>query len=179
MTPEAKRALSGTIRALRTRLLGDLHAATEGAYRLSLKAKNAKLGEEARIRRERLESWISEQVRALPQKEQAGAGERFRLEVEKDAASTLLNRIVYLRLLEASGLREEKVATGGWESRGYKHFREFAPALVRGDGGRLSPEPQGQGREARRSRTHPARAARELDLRASARGPKEGAGQCQ
>ena len=131
MTPEAKSTLSSTIRSLRTRLLDDLHAATEGAYRLSLKAKDAKLGEAARIRRERLESWIAEQVRALPEKEQAGASERFRLEVEKDAASTLLNRIVYLRLLEASGLRDEKVVTGGWESRGYKDFREFAPELVR------------------------------------------------
>ena len=133
MTPEAKSALSRIIRALRSRLLDDLHAATEGAYRLSLKTKDAKLGETGRFRRERLGSWISEQVRALPEKERAGASERFRLEVEKDAASTLLNRIVYLRLLEASGLREEKVATGGWESRGYKDFREFAPELVRGD----------------------------------------------
>ncbi len=133
MTPEAKSALSSTIRALRARLLDDLHAATEGAYRLSLKAMDTKLGEAARIRRERLESWVAEQVRALPKKEQASASERFRLEVEKDAASTLLNRIVYLRLLEASGLREEKVAMGGWENRGYKDFREFAPELVRGD----------------------------------------------
>ena len=30
-------------------------------------------------------------------------------------------------------MREEKVATGGWESRGYKDFREFAPELVRDD----------------------------------------------
>jgi len=133
MTSEAKRALSKTIRALRERLLHDLHAATEGAYRLSLKAKDAKLGEAQRLRRERLETWLAEQVRALPATERMGAGERFRLEVEKDAASTLLNRIVYLRLLEASGLREEKVVTGGWESRGYKDFREFAPELVRGD----------------------------------------------
>ena len=73
MTPDAKSALSKTIRALRTRLLEDLHASTEGAYRLSLKAKDAKLGEAARIKRERLESWIAEQVRALPKKEQAGA----------------------------------------------------------------------------------------------------------
>lgn len=133
MTPEAKRTLSSTIRSLRTRLLDDLHQSSEGAYRLSLKARDAKLGEAARIRRERLESWIAEQVRALPKKEQAGASERFRLEVEKDAASTLLNRLVYLRLLEASGLREEKVVTDGWESSGYKQFREFAPELVRGD----------------------------------------------
>ena len=133
MTPDAKRALSKTIRALRTRLLDDLHVATEGAYRLSIKAKDAKLDEATRIKRERLESWIAEQVRALPKKEQLGSSERFRLEVEKDVAATLLNRIVYLRLLEATGLRKEKVVTGGWESRGYKHFREFAQQLVRGD----------------------------------------------
>lgn len=133
MTPKAKSALSSTIRSLRTRLLDDLHAATEGAYRLSLKPDDARLGEAARIRRERLESWIFEQVRSLPKKAQAGASERFRLEVEKDAASTLLNRIVYLRLLEANGLREERVATGGWDSPGYKQFREFAAELVRGD----------------------------------------------
>ena len=118
MTPEAKSALSSTIRRLRTRLFDNFHAATEGVYRLSLKAKDAKLGEAAGIRRERLESWIAEQVRALPKNEQAGASERFRLEVEKDAASTLLNRLAYLRLLEASDLREEKVVTGGWESPG-------------------------------------------------------------
>ena len=133
MTSDAKSALSKTIRSLRTRLLDDLHAATEGVFRLSLDAKDAKLGEAARIKRERLESWIAEQVRALPEKEQEGAGERFRHEVEKEAASTLLNRIVFLRLLEASDLRAEKVVTGGWESRGYKDFREFAPELVRDD----------------------------------------------
>ena len=133
MTPKAKSALSSTIRLLRTRLLDDLHAATEGAYRLSIKPDDAKLGEAALIRRERLESWIFEQVRSLPKKAQVGASERFRLEVEKDAASTLLNRIVFLRLLEASGLREERVATGGWDSQGYKQFREFAGELVRGD----------------------------------------------
>ncbi len=133
MTSDSKSALSKTIRSLRTRLLDDLHASTEGAYRLSLKAKDAKLGEAARIPRERLETWIAEQVRALPKKDQAGAGERFRLEVEKEAASTLLNRIVFLRLLEVGDLRAEKVAIGGWESRGYKDFREFAPELVRDD----------------------------------------------
>ena len=133
MTSDAKSALSKTIRSLRTRLLDDLHAATEGVYRLSLDAKDAKLGESARIKRERLENWIAEQIRALPEKEQVGAGERFRHEVEKEAASTLLNRIVFLRLLEASDLRAEKVVTGGWESRGYKDFREFAPELVRDD----------------------------------------------
>ena len=127
MTPDAKSALSKIIRGLRTRLLDDLHASTEGAYRLSLKAKDAKLGEAARIQRERLETWVAEQVRALPKKDQAGASERFRLEVEKEAAYTLLNRIVFLRLLVASELRAEKVATGGWESRRVQAVSRVCP----------------------------------------------------
>ena len=48
MTSEAKRALSKTIRALRARLLDDLHAATEAAYRLSVPAGEAELPEAAR-----------------------------------------------------------------------------------------------------------------------------------
>jgi hypothetical protein len=63
----------------------------------------------------------------------------FRREAEKLAAATFLNRLVMLRLLEAPGpegtpaMRSPAVVTGGWESRGYKDFRELAPALVRGD----------------------------------------------
>jgi hypothetical protein len=38
-----------------------------------------------------------------------------------------------LRLMEASGLRREPVATRGWESSAYKTLRELAPALVQGD----------------------------------------------
>lgn len=36
MTPDAKRQLSTTIRALRERLLDDLHGATEARYQLSV-----------------------------------------------------------------------------------------------------------------------------------------------
>ncbi|MBM4012480.1 MAG: BREX-6 system adenine-specific DNA-methyltransferase PglX [Planctomycetes bacterium] len=63
----------------------------------------------------------------------------FRQEAEKLAAATLLNRLVMLRLLEAPApdgtppMRSPAVVTGGWESRGYRDFRELAPALVRGD----------------------------------------------
>ena len=42
MPPEAKSALAKKIRELRSRLLDDLHAALEGAYRLSLKPEDAK-----------------------------------------------------------------------------------------------------------------------------------------
>jgi Eco57I restriction-modification methylase len=135
MTPDAKRALSTTIRALRERLLTDLHAATESAYRLSVRIRDAALPEAKRVRRARLEAWIDEQVRADQAKNKKGArsAEDFRREVEKQAAYTLLNRIVILRLMEAAELRSPPVVTGGWESRAYKDFRQLAPALVQED----------------------------------------------
>jgi len=131
MTSEAKRALSQTIRKLRVRLLDELGEALQRAYRLSIDASKAVLSEAARIRRARLEGWIAEHVRALPAKLRPGAAERLRDDVVKDAAATLLQRLVYLRLLEAAKLRPVAVVTGGWESRGYKDFREAAPELVR------------------------------------------------
>jgi len=131
MTSEAKRALSQTIRKLRARLIDELGEAIQGAYRLSIEAGKAVLSEVARVRRARLEGWIAEQVRALPAKSRPGAAERLRDDVVKDAAATLLQRLVYLRLLEAAKLRTVAVVTGGWESRGYKDFREAAPELVR------------------------------------------------
>ncbi|MCA9678854.1 MAG: BREX-6 system adenine-specific DNA-methyltransferase PglX [Myxococcales bacterium] len=131
MTSDAKRALSRTIRELRKRLLDDLGAAMNAAYKLSIDAKKATLDESARVRRARLDGWVDEQVRALPAGKRAGAAERLRGDVVKDAAATLLQRLVYLRLLESTGLRKLKVVTGGWESRGYADFREAAPELVR------------------------------------------------
>ncbi|MBP9202686.1 MAG: BREX-6 system adenine-specific DNA-methyltransferase PglX [Kofleriaceae bacterium] len=134
MTSDGKRALARAIRGLRSRLITELGDATERAYRLSVAdARKAQLGEAARARRARLEGWIDEQVRALPAKARAGAAQRLLGEVVKDAAATLLVRVVYLRLLEASGLSAPRVVTGGWDSRGYKDFREAAPELVRAD----------------------------------------------
>ena len=140
MTSEAKHALAATIRSLRTRLLADLHDATESAYRLALAARDAGLDEAARARRGRAAAWLDEQVRAQGS---AGAkGDRtaadFRREAEKQAAYTLLNRLVLLRLMEAPGpsgapLREIPVVTGGWESHGYQTFRQLAPGIARGD----------------------------------------------
>jgi hypothetical protein len=140
MTPEAKRALSTSIRSLRARLLEDLHAATESAYRLSVvREKDAGLDESARARRQRLTEWIAEQGRAQAagkgKSKGARTSEDFRREAEKQAAYTLLNRLVLLRLMEAGNapLRAPAVVTGGWESRGYQDFRQLAPGLVRGD----------------------------------------------
>ncbi|MCA9632490.1 MAG: BREX-6 system adenine-specific DNA-methyltransferase PglX [Myxococcales bacterium] len=157
MTPDAKKQLSSTMRALRTALLQDLHDATESAYRLSVRAQDSGLSEAGRGRRKRLETWIAEAARAEIERELASKRKdswspdkvvaerrkldvrlpellrRFREEAEKQAAYTLLNRLVLLRLLEAAELRQPRVVTGGWESRGYKDFRSLAPALVRGD----------------------------------------------
>jgi hypothetical protein len=143
MTPEAKRALNATIRRLRERLLADLHDAVEQAYRLSVRSADANLPEAARVRRERLEGWLEEQARAAGAGAGAGARAealaaaraRFRREVERLAAATLVNRLVLLRLLEAAGLRRPHVVTGGWESAGYREFRDWAPELVHWDGG--------------------------------------------
>ncbi|MEV0726566.1 BREX-6 system adenine-specific DNA-methyltransferase PglX [Micromonospora purpureochromogenes] len=142
MTTDAKRALSITIRSLRARLLEDLHAATEMAYRLSVHARDAGLDEAARARRGRLEAWVAEQMRAQGAAKAGSkpsrSAEDFRREAEKQAAYTLLNRLVLLRLMEAPGrsgepLRAPAVVTGGWEGRAYKDFRQLAPGLVRGD----------------------------------------------
>ena len=142
MTSDAKRALSTSIRSLRARLLDDLHAATETAYRLSVRASDAGLDEAARARRGRLEAWVAEQLRtqdaAKGNSKGGRSAEDFRCEAEKQAAYTLLNRLVMLRLMEAPGpsgqpLRAPAVVTGGWESRAYEDFRQLAPGLVRGD----------------------------------------------
>ena len=129
MPSEAKRLLNTTIRSLRDRLLADLRGATESAYRLSLPVAHAGLDEARRLRRARLEAWIGEQVRAASGREDELRA-RFLDEVVEQAAATLLNRLVFLRLMEAWGLRDEQVLTGGWSSRGYRDFRELAPGLT-------------------------------------------------
>ncbi len=144
MTPEAKRTLSKTIRELRAQIIEDLRDATERAYQLSVDAKKATLSEAARTKRARIETWLVEQTRSLAAKERLTARERLFSELIKDAAATLLQRIVYLRLLEANKLRP-RVVTGGWNSPEYKAFREIAPDLVVPDksGGRLRDDSDG------------------------------------
>ena len=133
MTAEAKRHLSSTIRSLRSRLPADLRASAEGAYRLSVRGHEAGLDEAARVRRSRLEAWVAEQARAAAKSGRTRAAEDFFREAEKQAAYTLLNRLVILRLMEAWGLRVPAVVSAGWESPGYQQFRELGRALVRND----------------------------------------------
>ena len=138
MSADAKRALSKTIRGLRETLLSRLSDATEATYRLSIeKLAEAGLDEVHRVRRARLEAWLDEQLRAEPAAPKKSRRTRadFLKTLQKDAASTLLNRVVLLRLMEAPGpdgpLRKPAVVTGGWKSEGYDLFRDFAPELVK------------------------------------------------
>lgn len=144
MSPEAKSALAKTIRSLREYLVGvpghaepvgKLQEAADAAYRWSLRPADAGLDEVARARRLRLESWIEEQQRALgsDKTKRTDKSQDFRRDVEKQAAYTLINRLVFLRLLEAQQLRKPPVLTGGWNSRAYLDFRALAPDLAHGD----------------------------------------------
>ena len=139
MTPEAKKALSSTIRGLRQRLLEDLRIATESAYRLSVqRIKEAGLDEAARTKRQRLESWLDEQVRAQAAGGRCRERQDFLREAEQQAAYTLLNRLVILRLMEEPGpsgqpLRKPALIKGGWGSTAYQDFRDLARGVVRDD----------------------------------------------
>lgn len=144
LTPEAKKLLAETIRGtqqdpdkgLRARLLRDIHAEAERRYRLSVSTANANLDEAHRKRRERIEAWLDERARAGKPKNSAehkAATDRLLQQAEKEAAATLLNRLILLRQLEALGRVKPPVVTGGWNSKGYREFREFAPALTSDD----------------------------------------------
>ncbi len=140
LSSDAKKLLAETIRGtpqdpqkgLRARLLRDIHDEAERRYRFSVPIASAGLDEAHRMRRARIEAWIDEQTRSSKLKsraDEATAATRLRLQAEKDAAATLLNRLVVLRQLEAMGRSKPAVVTGGWNSRGYREFREFAPGL--------------------------------------------------
>jgi hypothetical protein len=134
LTPEAKSKLSSTIRALRERLLTDLQNAVESTYRLSITAvSKAGLAEEQRVKRQRLEQWLDEQSRSQgkSKKQESEIRDRYLKTAVKLAAATLLNRLVVIKQMEAHGLIKPAVLTGGWQSRGYREFRDFAPDLCK------------------------------------------------
>ncbi len=134
MTPEAKGQLSKTIRALRTRLLEDFQSANESTFKYSIRRiDQAKLSEANATRRRRIEDWIAEQVRGEVGKKTKRTPEDFRRDLEKQAAYTLLNRMLILRLMEAIGLHRGDLVAKGWNSDAYKSFRYFSQEIVRGD----------------------------------------------
>jgi len=139
MTPESKSKLNKIIRGtqgsanvgLRGKLLKDLGDETKRRYHLTIKQlSSAGLDEANTAKRRRLEEWIAEQVRAESGKHKRTADD-FLNQVVRQAAYTLLNRIVILRLMEAMELRPVPVVTGGWNSSGYRDFRQLAPALTK------------------------------------------------
>jgi hypothetical protein len=138
LTPEAKRLLAETIRGtqqdpekgLRAKLLRAIHDEANRRYRLSVPIAEAGLDEAHRRRRQRIEAWIDEHARASKStKERGTTKQRLLAQAEKEAAATVINRLVLLRQLEACGLSKPQVVTGGWSSKGYREFREFAPTL--------------------------------------------------
>ena len=141
LTSDAKRLLAETIRGtaqdpgrgLRHRLVEALRSEAASRFRLTVSLKDAGLDEAHRRRRERLEAYLEERTRATKPKnasEAAKTRERLLSDAVKEAAATLLNRVVTLRLLEARGLSRPPVVTGGWNSKGYREFREFGPGLI-------------------------------------------------
>jgi len=134
LTPEAKSKLSNTIRILRERLLIDFHNAVDSAYRLSIPLNKAGLSEELRIKRGRLEQWLEEQSRSETKAKNEKKDEvrqRYQKTAEKLAAATFLNRLIVIKQMEAHGLIKPAVITGGWQSSGYREFRDFAPELLK------------------------------------------------
>ncbi|HPA50361.1 MAG TPA: BREX-6 system adenine-specific DNA-methyltransferase PglX [Thermoanaerobaculia bacterium] len=133
LTPSVRRRLSETIRDLRARLLADLHEAVVAEYRLTLPIARSGLSEAAAIKRGRLEAFLEEKVRAGRARDAAGKEAIRKRALEgavKEAASTLLNRLVFVRRLEALGLSRPLVLTGGWRSQGFRELISFAPGLT-------------------------------------------------
>jgi len=139
LTPEAKEALRKAVRGLRVSLLDELTRTAKGDYQLDVALDRARLTEAMRARRERLESWLAEQARAAGAKAGSKAELRTRFigQAIEEAAHTLLNRLVFVRILEHHQLLGEhapRVVTGGWKSVGYAaEFLEYAGPLADDD----------------------------------------------
>lgn len=115
LTPDAKRLLSTTIRGLRERLLRDIQDEAERRYHLSVPWSQAGLDEAHRKRRERLDAWVEERVRAAKpknEKERKATRERLVRQAGKEAGATLVNRLVLIRHLEAMGLSKPQICRG-------------------------------------------------------------------
>ena len=122
LPPRPSRLLSATIRALRERLLRDLRDEAERRYRLSVSIARRGWtrrhdGDGSAWRR----GWTSGCGQQAPRttRRAGDAGAAYCRRPIKEAAATLLNRLVLLRHLEAMGLSRPAVVTGGWNSKGY------------------------------------------------------------
>jgi len=125
LSSAGKEALRKAVRRLRDTLLERLTEAAKSEYRLDVAAANAKLPEERRCRRERLDAWLDEQARSAraakkpPKAASAVARERALEHAVKEAAHTLLHRLVLVRILEHHGVLAPAVVTGGVQSPAY------------------------------------------------------------
>lgn len=131
-----KETLRKTIRGLRSKLIEDLSDAAKSEYRLDLAVGKAKLPEGRRRRRERLEAWLDEQVRAEGKTKVKASDLRQRHfdQAAKEAAHTLINRLVFLRILEHHGVIDPAVVSGGWGSPAYEQeFIHYAGPLAEDD----------------------------------------------
>lgn len=139
LTSDAKEALRKGVRGIRKRLCDDLASATRGAYQLDVTADKARLSAAQRARRARLEAWIDEQTRAAAPKapKKKETRDRFLEQVVEEAAHTLLNRVVLLRILEHHRLLAPDappVITGEWRSPAYAgEFLGYAGPLADAD----------------------------------------------
>ena len=149
LTPAAKSKLASIIRSFRATkddpnggiLLRGLREAAESTYLLSIASiERAELPEARQKKRQRLEQWLTEQVTAdlegkkVKDKPMAAAQSKARhlTAAIKLAGATMLNRLVVIMQLEAQGMIRPAVVTGGWDSPGYREFRdEFGPDLCK------------------------------------------------
>lgn len=142
LTSDAKEALRRAVRGLRARLIEQLTEAAKGEYRLDVAPDKAQLPEARRCRRQRLEAWLEEQARSTrgptdkkaSKTAEAEQRQRFLQQAVKEAAHTLLNRFVVVRILEHHGVLAPAVVTGGWSSPAYEQeFVHYAGPLATDD----------------------------------------------
>jgi hypothetical protein len=118
MTPEARRALSDTVRGLRVSLVRHIHGAVDSQWLPTLSAEG--LAPAARRARERFEEHVADRARGSRRSPDA-----VRADAEKLAAATWLNRLVFLRIFEAHAppnRRSARVVTGYKSSPAYAEF---------------------------------------------------------
>ncbi len=135
LTSDSRKALSVSIVELRALLVDALKKHAQSRYQLASPMNKCTLTEPLRTMRARLEQWLDERERAgLAAEPKAKPGllrDRALDRAVHEAAATLVNRLVILRSMEARGLTRVRVLERGWNSAGYREFREWAPALCR------------------------------------------------
>jgi hypothetical protein len=119
---KAKEALRKGVRGLRERLILELTNEAKSEYQLDIPSDKAKLTARRSEHRNRLEASLLERSRLAtksPSKAKTKSGEVDALELRlaaTEAAHTLLNRLIFLRILEHHGVLKPALVTGGWDS---------------------------------------------------------------